>query len=149
MPDTPLQPPSYTCDTLPAPQNIQVRLPHRFPRSPAARSPSPNLDLPHIDTSFSTAFDVPTTEEVFLEHHHSEPSASPSFHKSVLDVESVSPQPPARKLCVRHQRMADEGTIIKLQQVCPMPLALRYYFRRKVEYISCLFFLSIYSYIFQ
>jgi F-box/WD-40 domain protein MET30 len=25
-------------------------------------------------------------------------------------------QPPARKLCVRHQRMADEGTNLKLQQ---------------------------------
>jgi F-box/WD-40 domain protein MET30 len=28
-------------------------------------------------------------------------------------------QPPARKLCVRHQRMADEGTNLKLQQVSP------------------------------
>lgn len=26
-------------------------------------------------------------------------------------------QPPPRKLCVRHQRMADEGTNLKLQQV--------------------------------
>ena len=28
-----------------------------------------------------------------------------------------SPQPAARKLCVRHQRMADEGTNLKLQHV--------------------------------
>jgi F-box/WD-40 domain protein MET30 len=27
------------------------------------------------------------------------------------------PQPSSRKLCVRHQRMADEGTNLKLQQV--------------------------------
>lgn len=33
-------------------------------------------------------------------------------------VELVQPQPPARKLCVRHQRMADEGTNEKLQKVC-------------------------------
>ena len=29
-----------------------------------------------------------------------------------------------RKLCVRHQRMADEGTNLKLQQVCIQSLAL-------------------------
>ncbi len=37
------------------------------------------------------------------------------------ETESGSPppsqQPPARKLCVRHQRMADEGTNLKLQHV--------------------------------
>jgi len=31
------------------------------------------------------------------------------------------PQQPPRKLCVRHQRMADEGTNLKLQQVCGLP----------------------------
>lgn len=30
----------------------------------------------------------------------------------------VPPQLPARKLCPRHLRMADEGTNLKLQQVC-------------------------------
>lgn len=29
-------------------------------------------------------------------------------------------QSPGRKLCVRHQRMADEGTNLKLQQVCTL-----------------------------
>lgn len=37
------------------------------------------------------------------------------------DLEPISrettPQPPPRKLCVRHQRMADEGMNLKLQQV--------------------------------
>lgn len=34
---------------------------------------------------------------------------------------SRPPQQPPRKLCVRHQRMADEGTNLKLQQVCRLP----------------------------
>jgi hypothetical protein len=37
---------------------------------------------------------------------------SPSHPSSVLS------QPNSRKLCVRHQRIADEGTNLKLQQVC-------------------------------
>ena len=41
-----------------------------------------------------------------------------------LSVSHIDPSPqPPRKLCVRHQRMADEGTNLKLQQVrlqCPM-----------------------------
>jgi len=32
-------------------------------------------------------------------------------------IESDPQQSPPRKLCVRHQRMADEGTNLKLQQV--------------------------------
>lgn len=32
-------------------------------------------------------------------------------------MQSDPQQPPPRKLCVRHQRMADEGTNLKLQQV--------------------------------
>lgn len=35
---------------------------------------------------------------------------------NVSHIDSSTPQPP-RKLCVRHQRMADEGTNLKLQQV--------------------------------
>ena len=114
MSDSPQQ--TYTCDTLPAPQNIQVRHPHTFPRSLMSRSPSPSSYAysPQIDSSFSTAFDVPTAEEVIATQ------ASSSAFKLDSEVELSPPQPPARKLCVRHQRMADEGTIIKLQQVsCP------------------------------
>ena len=47
-------------------------------------------------------------------------SISPSHPPSVLAY------PNSRKLCVRHQRIADEGTNLKLQQVCslvfPLPL---------------------------
>ena len=41
---------------------------------------------------------------------------------NVSHIDTSTPNPP-RKLCVRHQRMADEGTNLKLQQVrlhCPM-----------------------------
>jgi hypothetical protein len=38
----------------------------------------------------------------------------PSIQKA---VPKAPPHPPVRKLCVRHQRMADEGTNLKLQQV--------------------------------
>jgi F-box/WD-40 domain protein MET30 len=35
-------------------------------------------------------------------------------------------QSPPRKLCVRHQRMADEGTNLKLQQVFPLFLSFSF-----------------------
>lgn len=88
-----------------------------------ARSPSPSSYAysSHTDSSFSTAFDVPTTEEV-IATSHSDPVASSSAYKLDSEIESGLPQPPARKLCVRHQRMADEGSILKLQQVsCSHP----------------------------
>lgn len=110
MPTSPQQ--TYTCDTLPAPQNI-------LPYSPMSRfSPSSyTLHSSEVDSSFLTPFDidVPTNEEVINATSHSDPVSS--MYKSDTDHEFSLPQPPARKLCVRHQRMADEGTIIKLQQV--------------------------------
>jgi len=36
---------------------------------------------------------------------------------NVPNIETSTPTSPPRKLCVRHQRMADEGTNLKLQQV--------------------------------
>lgn len=35
-----------------------------------------------------------------------------------VDATAAGEQPPQRKLCVRHQRMADEGMNVKLQMVC-------------------------------
>ena len=48
-----------------------------------------------------------------------EVEASESLGPETVDdrSETTSSQPAARKLCVRHQRMADEGTNLKLQQV--------------------------------
>ena len=54
---------------------------------------------------------------------------------AVDDVESLDvsetvpkPPPPPRKLCVRHQRMADEGTNLKLQQVRSSCAVLSFFF---------------------
>ena len=49
-------------------------------------------------------------------------SSSPPLHRasiSKMPLSTLAPsQSPPRKLCVRHQRMADQGTNLKLQQVC-------------------------------
>lgn len=53
------------------------------------------------------------------EDHWSSRPPSPSSHP-IPDVSpSALSQPAPRKLCIRHQRIADEGTNLKLQQVRP------------------------------
>ncbi|KAH6918895.1 F-box/WD repeat-containing protein pof1 [Coprinopsis sp. MPI-PUGE-AT-0042] len=83
---------SYFCDTLPA-----ARL------AVGDRTSSSN----HDDQPQAMTFDNVRIVE--------EPDMTPK-----QDVEPISrdatPQPPPRKLCVRHQRMADEGMNLKLQQ---------------------------------
>lgn len=57
--------------------------------------------------------------------HFAPPSPMSSSHNTAQSTpeRESAPQPPAKKLCVRHQRMADEGTNLKLQQVsAPSPL---------------------------
>ena len=83
------------------------------------RSPSPAYLLQN-DSSFLTGFDVSTPEDVVATTHGSYivgTSAAASIAYKLDSDTETPPQPPARKLCVRHQRMADEGTITKLQQV--------------------------------
>lgn len=84
---------SYLCDTLP-PARIASASP-----TPHARSltpPVPAFEAPIVD--------IPALQLVT---------------KPVVPPQAIADyiQPPARKLCVRHQRMADEGTNLKLQQV--------------------------------
>lgn len=83
------QSPSYVCDTLPAP-----RLATDHP--PAV---SISLQVPNdpVDITSSSLL-----------------ASSSIVAQTVLDSKSFTP----RKLCVRHQRMADGGTNLKLQQVC-------------------------------
>ncbi|KAA1479211.1 WD40 repeat-like protein [Dentipellis sp. KUC8613] len=65
------------------------------------------LPAPRLDTSSHPRSPLPA------------PSPSPPF-------DQFPSSPPARKLCVRHQRMADEGTNLKLQQsLDALPLAER------------------------
>lgn len=46
-----------------------------------------------------------------------QPNESMSTQDTNSDATSSSPRTVTRKLCVRHQRMADEGTSLNLQQV--------------------------------
>lgn len=101
---------AYTCDTLPVPQNIRIARGYR------SRSPSPS-PTPMFEDSVTSAFDVPTVEEVRDDDKSADPPMSSKFE--------TEPQPPARKLCVRHQRMADEGTNLKLQQVSVLDQGVR------------------------
>ncbi|KAH7930893.1 WD40 repeat-like protein [Leucogyrophana mollusca] len=82
---------SYVCDTLPAARLASGAT----PEPELSRSPSP----PPI-------YRVAESESI------------PHLQESKEDVkqDTEPPQPAPRKLCVRHQRMADEGTNRKLQQ---------------------------------
>ncbi|KAH9830924.1 WD40 repeat-like protein, partial [Rhodofomes roseus] len=87
---------SYLCDTLPPARLVSVSpLPH-------ARSPTPSVP----------AFEAPIVDNSALQLVTKTVSPSNGTGKPTADYI----QPPARKLCVRHQRMADEGTNLKLQQ---------------------------------
>ncbi|OBZ75057.1 putative E3 ubiquitin ligase complex SCF subunit sconB [Grifola frondosa] len=92
-------PSPYVCDTLPPP---------RLASASSSRSPSPSLPL----TPPVTAFDAPILDNSSLPM---EPSKSEAIAQEKGSSGQLQ-QPPARKLCVRHQRMADEGTNLKLQQ---------------------------------
>lgn len=50
-------------------------------------------------------------------HGLDDEEATPSPSPKPDETESGTPPQPPRKLCARHQRMADEGTNAKLQSV--------------------------------
>ncbi|KAL0578456.1 hypothetical protein V5O48_003557 [Marasmius crinis-equi] len=84
---------SYVCDTLPAPR-----------LAPESTKPLPVHHATEEDEmGLSTVVDQGTKVE-----HQSE--------METTTTSSVAFAPAGRKLCVRHQRMADEGTNLKLQQ---------------------------------
>lgn len=90
------------CDTVRPPQNLAVR---------GGTSPRPASPPRLVETSL---FDVPVLEDA-------EPSQPEAKSVSTLDF-----APPGRKLCVRHQRMADEGMSSKLQRsLDALPIAER------------------------
>jgi len=90
-------PSSYLCDTLPPARLVSA--------SPVPRARSPTPPMP--------AFEAPIVDNSALQLLTKTASLPIEARKSTADYI----QPPARKLCVRHQRMADEGTNLKLQQV--------------------------------
>ena len=118
---------SDPCDTLPTPRHIRIP-----GRSGTSRSPSP---IPSPGTSTPTLFEVVRPEEVHLADIDAEEHASDALDAQIESSASkegaymvsgggpqpkAPVQPPARKLCVRHQRMADEGTNLQLQKVSPL-----------------------------
>jgi F-box/WD-40 domain protein MET30 len=95
---SPSLPSSYVCDTLPAPRLASSS---SDPELRSERSPSPST------------FEVTEAVDIDKMEEEETPLETP---EELNDAPTLS-QPGARKLCVRHQRMADEGTNLKLQQV--------------------------------
>jgi hypothetical protein len=93
------QPNSLVCDTI-----------------PAARLADPDHDLTLGLPETIMAFDADAG-------FHDAVGAFESHGSPTLEHEQrmAATQPEPRKLCVRHQRMADEGTNVKLQEVSPSP----------------------------
>ena len=92
---------SEFCDTIP---------PAKLADPSSSRTPSPPPTSTTFEVPNLVPEDVPAKWEVsHTAHHHEE-------HEKE-HVNEAPTQAPPRKLCVRHQRMADEGTNLKLQQV--------------------------------
>ncbi|KAF8610191.1 WD40 repeat-like protein [Ceratobasidium sp. AG-I] len=95
---------SVACDTVRPPQNLALRSGSPRPVSPAAPVES-------------ALFAVPVLER----EESSDPTAEFNGKGKGVDL-----GPPGRKLCVRHQRMADEGMSLKLQRsLDALPIAER------------------------
>ncbi|KAI0710453.1 WD40 repeat-like protein [Cerioporus squamosus] len=108
---------AYVCDTLPAPRLVSGKSCSRSP------SPAPPASPPSV-----TTFDAPilVAGSPPSEMNAISSSNTPSADPSTKEQGPMPLQPPARKLCVRHQRMADEGTNLKLQQALDaLPVAER------------------------
>jgi hypothetical protein len=109
---------NYSCDTIPEPQHLAI--------GSRQRSLSPAIDNLHINTDDlqSAAFDVPTQEEILSQFPPAQPVSVDPLAQLNMDRDEGPPGAAGlntsgreRKLCVRHLRMADEGTFSKLQQV--------------------------------
>ncbi|EIN07571.1 WD40 repeat-like protein [Punctularia strigosozonata HHB-11173 SS5] len=96
---------SYVCDTLPPPKLASA--------SDVDQTQSPRGDSPPVTTFDLPSIDAPDHTD---EAHAHEQQGGEGKGKQGKQAEVVSEQPPPRKLCVRHQRMAHEGTNLKLQQ---------------------------------
>jgi F-box/WD-40 domain protein MET30 len=105
---TPSATTGYVCDTLPAPRLAGRVLSTTGASESSLRSPSPT-STSVLDPTTVPILDAETLEVV--EHDDESPTTQAS------EETDVSFAPPGRKLCVRHQRMADEGTNLKLQRV--------------------------------
>jgi F-box and WD-40 domain protein MET30 len=99
---------SKLCDTIPPPQNLAYA-PRLRPFEPRSLSPEPELSVSDVfDPSFRDS--VPHSDTTHTPIRHSVPP-------NLTDTPETA-SAPARQLCVRHKRMADQGTNLKLQRVC-------------------------------
>jgi len=111
------QQPERLCDTIPVPQNLVLsRLVHALDE-PLLYSPSVS------ETSSRPQMGTTTYQNASQSHPMDIDIASTQLIPDPLDPKLLTARALAapRKLCVRHQRMADEGTTNKMQQVCPFP----------------------------
>ncbi|KAF9518210.1 hypothetical protein BS47DRAFT_1338479 [Hydnum rufescens UP504] len=101
---------SKLCDTIPPPQHLAYA--PRFVFEPRSLNREPE---PAISDAFDTSFRASGL--------HSDSTHTPIRHSNPTDI----PEPtPARQLCVRHKRMADQGTNLKLQKsLDALPVAER------------------------
>ncbi|KAG8748678.1 hypothetical protein FRC10_000069 [Ceratobasidium sp. 414] len=100
------------CDTLPPPQNLALR----------GSSPRPVSPVVPVETAL---FDVPVLETPEGVKFVGVAAADDDKGKGkAVDLGVIAP--PGRKLCVRHQRMADGGMSLKLQRsLDALPMAER------------------------
>ncbi|KAG9118959.1 hypothetical protein FRC07_006254 [Ceratobasidium sp. 392] len=92
-----------TCDTVRPPQNLALR----------GSSPRPVSPTAPVETAL---FDVPVIEPVPEEVKSTQVAVAEDEKGKGKAVDLGVIAPPGRKLCVRHQRMADEGMSLKLQR---------------------------------
>ena len=133
------QPPAkaYACDILPTPASYV-----RKPGLPRSRSPSPLVTHLPDDDTLTASFHIVTAEDIHAAERSDDAindNDPPNVRQDLISIETrehqrplaglnrqsvLPPQPQARKLCVRHQRMADEGYNLKLQRVCVLRIYL-------------------------
>jgi hypothetical protein len=112
--------PERVCDTIPVPHNLILsRLVHANLHS-RSRSRSSTLRPPPSPSVYQ-----PSSRAPMVTAAHQNDS---QLHPMDIDIASTQsipdpaqPNNASRKLCVRHQRMADEGTTNKMQQVSSFP----------------------------
>lgn len=134
------------CDTIPAPQNLAVRVRlrqpegHHFHHNPASVPSSPPTDrtpgaLPG-SAGQSSSTGTPAAARSDISSHNSpltndsisasiigntSINESDNFIEAVRKIANPTPVSPPRHLCMRHKRTADEGTNLKLGQVRSPP----------------------------
>jgi hypothetical protein len=116
--------PVKACDTYPPPRGLAVRIGGRkldgLKKHPGSNSPIiDDLHHPPSPTTDSANATASTSHKSTSSPSLSSISSSGSnFIGTVSEINLPNPVSAPRHLCVRHQRTADEGTNLILQEVC-------------------------------